>query len=99
MNHKRQLGEFLGAVPLGFTVEGKMLQVLEAELATVRAIFLQRARGAILQEIADDLNARGVPTKRGGRWHPSTVRAILNNIDLYAGACQTKTAPLPRLGE
>ncbi len=31
-----------------------------------------------LQGIADSLNARGIQTRRGGDWHPMTVRNILN---------------------
>lgn len=30
-----------------------------------------------LQGIADSLNARGIQTRRGGEWHPMTVRNIL----------------------
>jgi DNA invertase Pin-like site-specific DNA recombinase len=38
-----------------------------------------RASGATLAAIADLFNAEGVPTARGGsRWHPATVRAVLN---------------------
>lgn len=32
---------------------------------------------ATLRQIADSLNARGVPTARGGKWHAMTVRNIL----------------------
>ena len=37
-----------------------------------------QASGAIsLRSIADGLNARGVPTARGGKWHTSSVRNVL----------------------
>jgi DNA invertase Pin-like site-specific DNA recombinase len=39
--------------------------------------------------IADALNSRGVRTKRGGRWHVSTVRNVLK---------RTKTRPPPDRG-
>jgi DNA invertase Pin-like site-specific DNA recombinase len=32
------------------------------------------ARGASLRQIADELNARGIKTSRGGRWYATTVR-------------------------
>ena len=32
-----------------------------------------------LQRIADYLNLVRFPTKRGGRWHPATIRYILDN--------------------
>jgi DNA invertase Pin-like site-specific DNA recombinase len=39
-------------------------------------IALMRAEGKTLQAIADELNAAGVPTLRGGtRWRPSSVQA------------------------
>jgi DNA invertase Pin-like site-specific DNA recombinase len=38
-----------------------------------------RAGGATFAAIAEQLNAEQVPTARGGqRWHPATVRAVLN---------------------
>jgi hypothetical protein len=46
-----------------------------------------------LSSIAAELNRREVPTTRGGRWHPSTVRDLLNrSAALSEGGrdCQTK---------
>ena len=37
-----------------------------------------RARGVTLRAIADQLNGIGVPTARGNRWHPETIRTTLN---------------------
>ena len=34
--------------------------------------------GATLREVALELNARGVPTRKGGRWHASSVKLILD---------------------
>jgi DNA invertase Pin-like site-specific DNA recombinase len=39
---------------------------------------IQRAGVATLLGIAQALNARGIPTARGGRWHPTTVRNLLH---------------------
>jgi hypothetical protein len=36
-----------------------------------------RADGKSLREIADVLNARGVPTARGGKWAPTQISDIL----------------------
>ena len=41
-----------------------------------------RAQGWSLRRIAEELNRRRIPSKKGGRWHASTVRYILQN-DLY----------------
>ena len=35
---------------------------------------IRRAGAATLQGSADALNARGIPTARGGQWYPTTVR-------------------------
>ncbi len=50
-------------------------------------IIAARSVGTTLQAIADELNADGVPTARGGlKWHPSTVAAGLKShvLDLDA---------------
>ena len=36
-----------------------------------------RAGGASLRQIAAELNARGIKTARGGKWHATTVRNII----------------------
>jgi DNA invertase Pin-like site-specific DNA recombinase len=41
-----------------------------------RAIHLH-GQSMSLRAIVDQLNAEGIPTPRGGRWHASTVRAML----------------------
>ena len=35
---------------------------------------IQKSGAATLRAIAEALNARGVPTPRGGRWHAMSVR-------------------------
>ncbi len=47
-----------------------------------------RAGGAIsLRAIAGELNARGMLTRRGGRWHVSTVMNLLARLGLGEAAC------------
>jgi DNA invertase Pin-like site-specific DNA recombinase len=38
---------------------------------------IQRAGAQTLRDVAEALNARGVSTARGGRWHPQTVANVL----------------------
>lgn len=38
---------------------------------------IRKAGATTLREIADALNARGILTARGGRWHASTVNNIV----------------------
>lgn len=46
----------------------------------VQQIWVKRAIGKSLAEIARELNASGTPTAQGGRqWWPSTVRAVLRS--------------------
>ena len=78
---KAARGGFIGGpAPLGYTAnKGGGLHVQPEEAETVRRIFSMRRQGATLQAIADVLNAEKVPTKRGGKWYPATVRYILDN--------------------
>ncbi|MGP0111148.1 MAG: recombinase family protein [Acidimicrobiales bacterium] len=45
-------------------------------------IAAERAAGRSLRAVADDLNAEAIPTARGGRWHASTVRAVIGSVSL-----------------
>ncbi len=65
--------------------------IVEAEAHIIRAIFTSYIKGKSPRVIAADLNARAVPSPRGGTWNASTIsgssargHGILNN-PLYAG--------------
>lgn len=49
-------------------------------------IAAEHQEGRSLRAIANGLNAEEIPTARGGRWHASTVRAILSSPSLPAAA-------------
>ena len=49
-------------------------------------IAAERAAGDSLRTIADRLNTEEVPTARGGRWHASTVRHVIDSLALDAEA-------------
>lgn len=69
-----------GPAPLGYDRDKQGgLVVSDESAATVRRIFEQRASGATLAAIAAGLNADEVPTARGGKWWPATVRYVLDN--------------------
>jgi DNA invertase Pin-like site-specific DNA recombinase len=61
---KRAAGVRLGALP-------------EIDAAVTERIRAERAAGKTLREIAEALNADGIPTARGGRWHASTMQRVL----------------------
>lgn len=77
--HKRDQRQVYSPTPLGYRREGNRLVAEPAELATVARIRAWRAAGWSLGRIAAQLSADGAPTKRGGRWHASTVRYLLGN--------------------
>jgi DNA invertase Pin-like site-specific DNA recombinase len=90
-----QRGGHAGGVPYGYrSVAVGDIHVLEVEptqAAIVREIFTRYADGWSCQRIAADLNARGVPTARGGTWSvsalygsPAKGSGVLNN-ELYVG--------------
>ena len=43
-----------------------------------------RTGGASFARIADELNAEGIPTAKGGRWHASTVRHVCMSVEREA---------------
>ena len=75
--HKKAKGEVYAPTPFGFdAVEGRLIEV-QREAKVVAEILRRREAGESLAEIADSLNAQGVAGKRGGRWHASTVRYLI----------------------
>ena len=80
-------GHASGEIPHGYekNVDGDI--VLSEHAQHIRRIFRMREEGQTLRAIAEQLNEDGVPTKRGGDWHASTVRYVLNN-DKYKGLMQ-----------
>ena len=54
-----------------------------------------RAGGALsLRAIAAELNARGMLTRRGGRWHVSTVTNLLDRLGSGGGMRQSRLMSL-----
>jgi DNA invertase Pin-like site-specific DNA recombinase len=57
----------------------------EHAVALAPVIAALRAEGhTTLRALADALNARGMMTRRGGRWHVSNVRNMLARLELNA---------------
>jgi DNA invertase Pin-like site-specific DNA recombinase len=82
LQHRRTRGLTHSAQePFGYRREGDGKEArfvpVPHELATVTTMRSLRERGYTFREIVVRLNANGVPTKRGGKWEPSTVRSIL----------------------
>lgn len=65
----------------GYTAAGNVHQ---REAAIVRELFERFLQGDSLRALADDLERRGVRTRSGNSWNPSTIRTVLTNAR-YAG--------------
>ncbi len=78
---KRSNGQRTGTVPYGSDLDpdGTTLVPNKAEQAVIRDIRAMRKRGMVLAKIADELTARGVPTKTGRskRWTHQAIARIL----------------------
>lgn len=77
LQHKIAQGQHVGSPALGFKMTDGQLAADQAELVVIERIQGLRADGLTLQAIADLLNGENIPTKRGGKWHPSTITYIL----------------------
>ncbi len=76
---KRAKGERLGAAPFGYELN-KETQRLEENPQEQRIMAIMRelrASGLTLQRIADELTARGIRTKTGGKWYPTTIKNVI----------------------
>ena len=78
--HKRDAGTAYSPTPYGKTRTGDLLEDDAAEMGVLSLIRQWRDSGETLRGIADRLNTQGVPSKRGGQWHASTVRYILARV-------------------
>lgn len=81
MRRKAVRGEVLGRPPYGYQVgPRRRLDIVPEEAVVVRYIFrLYLQEGLGIRRIAGQLNAEGIPTRRGGNWSMVTVRDILRN--------------------
>lgn len=61
------------------------MKIVAREAEAVRDMFEKRKNGSTLQDIADELNERGLITHRGGKFRTSTVQTILDNRKTYEG--------------
>ncbi|MDP3697130.1 MAG: recombinase family protein [Candidatus Taylorbacteria bacterium] len=82
---KAELGGFHGGFVYGYRSKNGQLEVNEQEAQVVREIFHMKKKKRInLSVIARHLNDTGIKTRLRGHWHPSTVKAILEN-PIYHG--------------
>ena len=72
---RRQRGDRIGKAPYGFRVRGGKLEPEPGE--DIARLTDAYGRTGSVQAACRLLNAEGVPTRRGGKWQPSTLAQVL----------------------
>lgn len=78
--HKKSRGERVGQIPFGFELaeDGVTLEPNAKEQEILSLIRDLREQGLSMRRIAEELTARGVPTKEGrSKWSHQTIHSIL----------------------
>ena len=88
ISHRMDRGEYVdNNAPYGYRTQDKKLVVYEPEAEIVKEIFKAYLSGQSTEEIARNLNARGIPTKTGKeRWRSKQIAYMLSN-ERYMGDC------------
>jgi len=77
--------------PYGYdNVDGEMV-INKSQAKIVRFIFAEILSGKGTHKIANELNRRKVPTKKGGRWTSTTIRGMVSNEKYTGDAIFQKT--------
>ncbi|MHB9134724.1 MAG: recombinase family protein [Armatimonadota bacterium] len=84
LQHKKQNRQAYSPTPFGYQRKGNVLIPDPQELTVITRIQTMHAEGTSLRHIAKTLNMEGIPSKRGGQWHASTLWYLLQN-DLHYG--------------
>lgn len=71
-------GYAYGAPACGQKAADKTLTVDDDEVTVLHQMQAWRDEGMTLRGICERLNSAGIPSKRGGKWHPTTVDRVLN---------------------
>jgi site-specific DNA recombinase len=79
LRYKKSQRQAYSPTPYGYDRRGDTLHANPKEQAALRDIRALRADGKSLRKIAAELVARGIPTKRGGKWHAGTLKYMLKN--------------------
>lgn len=84
INKARKGGYAGGSTAMGYKSKDKVLTIDSQQAEVVRTVYKLKRKRMGLREIARQLNERGVPTARGGKWYAGTVKYILKN-PIYKG--------------
>ncbi|EOA3904494.1 recombinase family protein [Bacillus cytotoxicus] len=85
LSAKVRRGEHTGGrLPYGYKDQDKKYVINEEEAEIVREMYDMYSKGIGYIGIAKHLNARGIPSKTGGKWQMSSVQRIIRN-PIYKG--------------
>ena len=80
-------GHVVGTIPYGYKKgPDKRYAIEESEAAIIQEIYNRVADGDLLVDIANDMNARGIPSSSGKKWGKNSFQTMLHNkkyIGLY----------------
>jgi len=81
MVHKKSKGERVGTIPYGFKLNanGVNLDRCDSEQSVLELMKFLRSQGMTLRAIADELNSRAIPAKKGSQWKHGSVASVLEN--------------------
>lgn len=65
-------------------VEGKFIPN-ESEQKVIQSVIQMNLSGFSYSHIAEELNSTHIPTKRGGKWHHSTIKNIIHEHSIQKG--------------
>lgn len=85
VRQRAKSGKHTGGIPaLGYKVENERLVIDDTEAETVRLIFGLYAAGQSYMDIINELNRRGLKTKRGNKFGKNSLHDLLKN-EKYIG--------------
>ena len=89
--YKRKQGIHVGRAPYGSKISAGRLIDDSDEKRNIELVLSMRAAGKTLSEIAAEFTAQAIPSKRGGKWHASTIRSLLQRNSKNGGepVCQS----------
>lgn len=83
---KAQCGGYSGGrTPYGYKAVGGRLVINDDERPIVEYVFSEHKKGTPMLTIADNLNNKGLRTRKGSNFHASSISSILSNKPLYEG--------------
>lgn len=88
LRHMKNVGRKTGGLaPYGWTVDGsgRLIEHPDQQ-AALRLIRELRAAGHTYAAIIEELDRRAIPSKTGGRWHPGTIKQIIDRDHNQAAA-------------